>query len=276
MPTTPPTTPGVPAKFSPQSFTAISELAWWLLGPGSCPAGEAPPCGSILRTTDGGGSFVGVPAPATPLAVRDGGYTQIRFADPDDGFAFDPALYATHDGGVTWHPVDVGGVVADLAITSGQVYAVVAPSNARSATSPRLMRSPVTQDAWTTLSAAGAVEPGLSAQGSDAGSSARQNAGAVGTNLLVSQDGGASFTTHPSPSPGLPCQFEAPARPVLWARCNTGMMSGVWRSTDLGANFTSVSPRDPAGELGGVRGGVGHHRRVRRRRLPHHRRQRRP
>ena len=45
---------------------------------------------------------------------------------------------------------------------------------------------------------------------------------------------------HPAPSPGLPCQFAAPNPPVVWAHCATGTESGVWRSTDGGANFTAV------------------------------------
>ena len=62
----------------------------------------------------------------------------------------------------------------------------------------------------------------------------------IGGNLLVSHDGGASFTAYPAPSPGLPCQFAAPDPPVVWAHCATGTESGVWRSSDGGAHFTAV------------------------------------
>src|SRR6185437_14219766 len=62
----------------------------------------------------------------------------------------------------------------------------------------------------------------------------------IGGNVLVSGDGGQSFSAHPAPSPGLPCLFAAPQPPVVWARCATGMNSGVWRSSDGGATFTAV------------------------------------
>jgi photosystem II stability/assembly factor-like uncharacterized protein len=62
----------------------------------------------------------------------------------------------------------------------------------------------------------------------------------IGGKVLVSHDGGTSFIASPAPSPGLPCQFQAPAPPVVWAHCATGTESGVWRSTDSGASFTAV------------------------------------
>jgi photosystem II stability/assembly factor-like uncharacterized protein len=62
----------------------------------------------------------------------------------------------------------------------------------------------------------------------------------IGTNLLVSHDAGQTFSTYPAPSPGLPCQFAEPTAPVVWAHCATGTESGVWRSSDGGAQFTAV------------------------------------
>src|SRR5579859_5544624 len=44
----PPAGGPVPAGFGPQSFTAISEYTWWLLGDAPC---SSPPCTSIVRTT---------------------------------------------------------------------------------------------------------------------------------------------------------------------------------------------------------------------------------
>jgi photosystem II stability/assembly factor-like uncharacterized protein len=227
-----------PTNFAPQSFTAISELTWWLLGPGPCPSGQPAPCGSILQTTDGGRHFTAIHAPAAPLVTNEGGtsgYSQIRFADTHNGFAYGPGLYATHDGGATWHPVDIGGTVTDLAISAGQVFATVEPSGGRG----KLVHASVSGDAWSTVSAAGDVSGGLWVQGQTIIVQSGQGTG-IGTEVMVSGDGGASFTAHPAPSPGLPCLFAAPTPPVVWARCATGMNSGVWRSSDGGAGFTAV------------------------------------
>lgn len=227
----------VPARFAPQSFSAISELTWWLLGPGSCPPDFTGPCGAILRTTDGGRNFAGVPtprAPLTPSASQGAGYSQLAFADAQNGYAYDPALYATHNGGTTWQQINVGGTVTRLAISSGQAYAVVSPTGG---VSGKLMRSPVAHDDWAALPAAGAASGGLWVQGSNVITQSAAGTG-VGANVLVSSDGGNSFTSSPAPSPGFPCQFAAPAPPVVWAECATGTESGVWHSSDNGAHFT--------------------------------------
>ena len=224
---TPPTGP-VPAGFEPQSFTAVSELTWWLMGTAPC---SQPPCTSIVRTTDGGVSFVGIPAPRAPWtsSASAGAVSQLRFADADNGFAYGGALFVTHDAGRTWRALDLGGSVDELAIAAGRTYAVVAPPGGGEG---RLMTALVGQDAWTVVTAAGAVAGGLWARGNDI----FVEAGDRG-HVLVSHDQGITFARFPSPSPGLGCDFEELASPVVWAHCPTGMLSAVWRSTDGGVTF---------------------------------------
>ena len=51
--------------------------------------------------------------------------SEVRFADPLDGWAFGPELFATHDGARTWQPVDLGGSITSLETSGGYVDAVV-------------------------------------------------------------------------------------------------------------------------------------------------------
>ena len=228
-----------PPGFAPTSFTAVTDLTWWLLGTAPC---SSPPCTSIVRSTDGGQTFVGIPAPRAPLAASSfqAGIEQLRFADAEDGFAYGGSLYATHDGGASWHPVTLGGWVTDLAIAGGKVYAVVI---AQAGGPGRLMSSPIGQNRWRTLAAAGDVAGGLWAHASDVlVQSATEPSGR--SQLLVSHDGGATFARYAAPV-GIVCQFQEQAPPVVWAHCVTGMLSEVWRSTDFGASFQSATAGPP-------------------------------
>lgn len=217
----------VPAGFSPESFTAIGDLTWWLLG--TAPCAQAP-CTSIVRTEDGGQTFVGIPAPRTD------GVSELRFANAQDGFAFDPQLWVTHDGGASWQPVSLGGEVIDLAASGGYVYAIVSTSGGRG----MLMRSPVNTNSWSALSAAGEVFAGEGLWAQDSTVLAqRANAGAV-SGMLVSDDDGQSFADEPLP-PAVACELQEPSPPVIWEHCSTGMLSGVWRSADGGASYQAAS-----------------------------------
>lgn len=224
----------VPAGFGPESFTAIGEEMWWLLGTAPC---SSPPCTSIVRTDDGGRTFVGVPAPRTAAV------TQLRFADPSDGFAYNTQLWVTHDGGATWAQADVGGAVTDLEISGGYAYAVERSSNGVG----RLLRSPVHGGPWTVLPGAGDAFTGLWAHGSDVLLEGSSSAGA-GDELLVSHDSGATFARH-APPPNVACGFEEPAAAVIWAHCATGMLSGVWRSTTDGQSWVPSGTPTSQGSL---------------------------
>ena len=154
-PSAPAAVPGgpVPRGFLPYSFTSVGGGIDYLLGNAPC---STPPCTSIVGTTDGGRTWVGLPAPVAPLTpwqspgapgstVRD-----LRFASPRDGWAYGGALYSTHDGSHTWRRVDPGGIVLDLATDGTTTYAVVATCSAQgySCTNARLRSTPATGDHW--------------------------------------------------------------------------------------------------------------------------------
>ena len=145
----------VPAGFQAVSVTFASPDQGWVLGTTTC---SAPPCTAILRTSDGGRTWAGIPAPSTPIShepVQPGtspGVSAVRFADPLDGWAFGPDLWATHDGGATWHRVTIpglssGAVIVALEASAGTVHAVAFETAAQVAV--RIASSPVGTDAWT-------------------------------------------------------------------------------------------------------------------------------
>jgi photosystem II stability/assembly factor-like uncharacterized protein len=119
----------VPKGFSPVSVSFVSLKTGWVLGTAPC---SSPPCTSLVRTNDGGKTWVGIPAPRTPLSpgYAGSGVRQVRFASPADGWVFGPELWATHDGGAHWHQVTIKGAPAGSAVValeaaSGQVHAAV-------------------------------------------------------------------------------------------------------------------------------------------------------
>ncbi|HEY3844742.1 MAG TPA: hypothetical protein VGL48_15935 [Acidimicrobiales bacterium] len=108
--TTPyPTTTTVPASSRPEieDLTWVSATRGWaLVHTARC--GSA--CSEVMETTDGGATWgpVGwIDAASGPCRADcgDGGgpaVTRIRFANDLDGYAYDPSLFVTSDGGETW------------------------------------------------------------------------------------------------------------------------------------------------------------------------------
>jgi hypothetical protein len=148
----------VPAGFQAASVTFASPDLGWVLGTAQC---SAPPCTSILRTSDGGQTWTAIQAPATKIlgaglateAPVGSGVSGLRFADPSDGWAFGPDLWATHDGGATWHQVTIPGMasaqVVALEASAGSVQAVLYNMTSTSGSGVRVASSPVGTDDWT-------------------------------------------------------------------------------------------------------------------------------
>ena len=136
----------VPAGFRAASVTFVSASEGWVLGTTKTCAHA--PCTSVLRTTNGGRTWVGIPAPVYKLAryFLAAGLLRLRFADASDGFAFGSQLWVTHNGGSSWHRVrQVPGYITDLEASAGHVYAV--SSNVKSARQV-VYSSPAGTDSW--------------------------------------------------------------------------------------------------------------------------------
>ena len=153
--------PNVPAGFRPYSVTFISVAEGWVLGTAPCPAGS---CGSMLRTNDGGRSWAGVPAPHAQVGDSGsspaGGLDLLRFADQRDGWAAGPSLFATHDGGASWHAISFTpriGAISSLATSGGYVYALVNDCRlhwvGNCLASTALYAAAIDSDRWTQVTA---------------------------------------------------------------------------------------------------------------------------
>ncbi len=119
----------VPTGFQPVSMTFVSASEGWVLGTAPC---AHAPCTSVVRTTDGGRTWVGIPAPKYPLSRYSfsKGLNKLRFADASDGFAYGSQLWVTHNGGSGWRRVrQVPGYIVDLEASAGRVFAASQMSN---------------------------------------------------------------------------------------------------------------------------------------------------
>ena len=253
----PPAGGPVPAGFDPVAFTAISPRQFWLLGTAAC---SHPVCTSIVRSTDGGAHFVGIPAPIAPVSTPNSGpgISTLLFADALDGFAGgsgypEPrALYETRDGGAHWRRGRTD--VIAFTVTTGHIYAVTGSCAKGICTNLGLARSSAVTDGWSSiplpvLSAAGV--PTMSASGSSIDVSLTPTIGTASHQaLLVSRDGGRTVTRTASPCySGLAGRLEASSSTVVWAVCPTGMEAGAWRSTDAGAHWSAIHATGSPGGL---------------------------
>jgi hypothetical protein len=124
-PAGPPAGGPVPSNFQPTSITFVSSSHGWAIGqggtPGQCDNANPSICTSIVRTTDGGQTWHGIPAPSTNQV------SGIRFLDGTNGWAYGPELWSTHDGGSAWSQVSTGGKqVIDLETAGSEAFALFA------------------------------------------------------------------------------------------------------------------------------------------------------
>jgi photosystem II stability/assembly factor-like uncharacterized protein len=147
----------VPAGFQPTSVTFIGTHTGWVIGqagtPGHCATQY---CTSVARTDDAGKTWAGRPAPVTGPPDGATGVSEVRFLNDDDGWAFGPQLFATHNGGQTWTRVGTNGLrVTDLETVGDRAFALFASCAGTGAafagqcTSYTLYSSPASADDWT-------------------------------------------------------------------------------------------------------------------------------
>jgi hypothetical protein len=145
-PSPPPVPPGtVPSGFTPNSITFVSLVTGWALGGAPCNSGT---CLALVRTSDAGRHWSAVAAPPTSYSVltndQNQGVSQVRFADQNDGWAFGPDLWSTHDGGAHWSQSPLKGVWS-LEAAYGRVHAVAFGPNSNFV----IESSATNRDAWT-------------------------------------------------------------------------------------------------------------------------------
>jgi photosystem II stability/assembly factor-like uncharacterized protein len=181
----------VPPHFQPTSVTFVSADTGWVIGqagtPGHCATQY---CTSVARTDDAGKSWIGVPAPVTGPPDGAAGVGQIRFLNSQDGWAFGPGLFATHDGGRVWTQVSTHGLrVTDLETVNGRAFALFASCSgtgsafAAQCTGYTLYSAAASDDDWVPV---GASTSGLT-DGGQAGTASIVLTGADG--YLLAQDG---------------------------------------------------------------------------------------
>lgn len=251
--TTPPRTnlPAVPAGFVPESFTAVSTTHWWLLGHVTCGTDLCP---ALVTTTNGGASFERLPAPGGPYSSSPSAtppLSGIRFANPQDGWAYGAALYATHDGGQQWAKLSLPGTVTDLEPGLDEVFAVVTPNPpcdrtgtcSSSTPKPELWRTQPSSNSWQPDLGAGPVSGSLAVHGESVwveNAMFTKDGWALGTRLLYSADDGTHFIVEPQLIPGVSCDYQPVSGTDIWAYCGGGHFMFPYLSTDAGSRFAAV------------------------------------
>jgi hypothetical protein len=139
----------LPDGFHAESMSWVTPKQGFLLGSGTC--GQST-CTTVLATTNGGGRWHSVGTIDASMTFEEAtGVTELRFADPQNGWAFEPGLQVTADGGATWQPETIPGgghLVLGLAADADAAYLLSSPCQLN-----RLCHQPVTL--WRTTPGSG-------------------------------------------------------------------------------------------------------------------------
>jgi len=180
----------VPSAFQPASVTFVSPSNGFVVGVAPCSAGT---CTTLVATTDAGHSWSEIGTPSPRLGGTAGVVSKLRFADSRDGWLFGPQLWATHDGGKTWHQISEPGQVTDVEASGGQAYALVGT---------RVLRTAVNTDSWQPVSGVTLTAPARSIALHGHAAWIVTGSG-PGTSKLITSSDGATWRTLPDPCAGL-------------------------------------------------------------------------
>lgn len=144
-----------PARPFVLDLTWISDSAGWALAATPCSQGL---CSEVMRTGDGGRTWVGLPRPPVVIndsddveCSRDPCVSHIRFATSSVGYLFGPALFMTTDGGRHWHR-QAGPSVESVEPGPGNVVRVVyATTGCPGPCHQSVQEAPVGSSTWRTL-----------------------------------------------------------------------------------------------------------------------------
>ena len=139
------------AGFEPASVTFVSATQGFVLGTSkTCTTSS---CGLLASTSDGGANWSLVALFPAPISGPNPAVSKVRFATKNDGWAFGPQLWSTHDGGRTWIAQTTPGPVSDVEASAGVAYALEASCGTEPCVQgDRLLQTPVSSDAWTAIS----------------------------------------------------------------------------------------------------------------------------
>lgn len=160
-----------------QDVSFVSADQGWALG-----------SGELVRTTDGGASWIRLPGPPA-------GAAHIRFASPQVGYAWSAAgsLWITTDGAASWRPAGLTQVVS-LETAAGWVWSIAGIEPY-----PRIWRAPVGSTAWSNLGLTPDRSATLTVHGDVAYVVGQQGAGPIAPSLDV------FVGTQPARHESLPC-----------------------------------------------------------------------
>lgn len=211
VPPSTPSLPSAPGAAVVTDLTWVSETQGWALVSDS---GCTKVCHSEVFTTVDGGSSWSPVGSLPPAATCVGGCVpgqfqalHLRFANAHDGYAFDPDLFVTSDGGHTWQQEQGPNVVA-LEVAGANVIRVSSShAGCPGPCDPVIEEASVGSSAWRELFAIpsqpiGAVQ--LVRQGPDDVDAAVFQNPAGGapneqTTLYISHDGGSTWRARTDP-----------------------------------------------------------------------------